>query len=31
MAQYGGYRIEDEPRPGALAKWAVSPFGRCWG
>lgn len=26
MAQYGGYRIEDEPRPGALAKWAVSPF-----
>ncbi|WP_448651624.1 hypothetical protein ACSHWC_28050 [Pseudomonas fluorescens] len=26
MAQYGGYRIEDEPRPGALAKWAVSPI-----
>ncbi|RAU44131.1 hypothetical protein [Pseudomonas sp. RIT412] len=26
MARYGGYRIEDEPRPGALAKWAVSPF-----
>lgn len=26
MAQYGGYRIEDEPRPGALAKFAVSPF-----
>ncbi|WPO00581.1 hypothetical protein [Pseudomonas sp. MUP55] len=26
MAQYSGYRIEDEPRPGALAKWAVSPL-----
>ncbi|MFK3795194.1 MULTISPECIES: hypothetical protein [unclassified Pseudomonas] len=26
MARYGGYRIEDEPRPGPLAKWAVSPF-----
>ncbi|MGY2289465.1 hypothetical protein ACW9H6_07160 [Pseudomonas sp. SDO528_S397] len=26
MAQYGGYRIEDEPRPGAWAKFAVSPF-----